>query len=239
MLTPIKTGKLYQLIMEEIKTLIHESDLQPGDKIPSEREIAKELTVSRSSVRQAITALSAQGILDIQQGDGTFVSTTNLFSEKSLVWELNTNFSKGLISKEEIEEMKMYIECENARLCAIRASSDIEERLMVLIYKQRNLNHIEGSLTEINQDLHMTIAKGTQNKILEMLTECMYEVIHQNKEVWLDNYTKNINNPKIIAILSQHEKIVDAILRHEAKEAYSLMNEHAKTINNEIFLLSE
>ena len=74
---PIKTKKIYEEIMEQIRQMIAQGDLKPGDKLPSERELADTLGVSRTSVREALTALGALGIIDVKSGEGTFIRRSN------------------------------------------------------------------------------------------------------------------------------------------------------------------
>ncbi|MDD3363973.1 MAG: GntR family transcriptional regulator, partial [Syntrophomonas sp.] len=74
---PIKTKKIYEEIVEQLKGMISTGDLQPGNKLPAERDMAESLGVSRASVREALTALETMGILDIRPGEGTFVRRTS------------------------------------------------------------------------------------------------------------------------------------------------------------------
>ena len=70
---PIKPKKISEEIVEQIKHLISSGDLKPGERIPSERELATMLGVSRPSVREAIMVLEAMGFLESRQGGGTYV----------------------------------------------------------------------------------------------------------------------------------------------------------------------
>ncbi|MCK4507540.1 MAG: FadR family transcriptional regulator, partial [Desulfuromonadales bacterium] len=74
-LKPIRPKKISEEIVDQIKQLIAKGDLKPGDRIPSERDLATMLGVSRPSVREAIMVLEAMGFLDSRQGGGTFVKT--------------------------------------------------------------------------------------------------------------------------------------------------------------------
>jgi len=75
---PIKTRKIYEEIVEQLKDMLSRGELRPGDRLPSEREMAESLGVSRASVREALTALEAIGILDIRPGEGTYVKQTSI-----------------------------------------------------------------------------------------------------------------------------------------------------------------
>lgn len=73
MFKQVKTKKIYEEVIEQIKKLIIDGKLQPGDKLLSERELAEKLGVSRASVREAFSALEIMGIITIRAGEGSFV----------------------------------------------------------------------------------------------------------------------------------------------------------------------
>jgi len=70
---PVRPRRIYEDIVRQIQGLIAERQLQPGDRLPSERELAELLSVSRASVREALRVLSAMGLVEVRSGDGTFV----------------------------------------------------------------------------------------------------------------------------------------------------------------------
>lgn len=72
MLKPIRRKRLYQDIIEQIQLLIRDNELKPGDKLPSEREMAENLSVSRTSVREAISVMESAGLVEVLQGKGVF-----------------------------------------------------------------------------------------------------------------------------------------------------------------------
>ena len=72
MLNPVKSTKVYEAIMEQIKESVKSGELKRGDKLLSERELAEKLEVSRTSVREAIKALNMLGLIESRHGDGNF-----------------------------------------------------------------------------------------------------------------------------------------------------------------------
>ncbi|KJZ88583.1 transcriptional regulator, putative pyruvate dehydrogenase complex repressor [Clostridium sp. IBUN22A] len=75
MLNPVKNIKVYEAIIEQIKDSVKNGELKSGDKLPSERELAEKLQVSRTSVREALKALSMLGLIDSKHGDGNFIKS--------------------------------------------------------------------------------------------------------------------------------------------------------------------
>ncbi|MBI4560568.1 MAG: FadR family transcriptional regulator, partial [Candidatus Rokubacteria bacterium] len=70
---PIKSTRIYEEIVRQIRTLISEGKLRSGDQLPPERELAESFKVSRTSVREALRALESIGLIEIRAGEGTFV----------------------------------------------------------------------------------------------------------------------------------------------------------------------
>ena len=77
---PVKQAKLSDIILQQLETMILEGSLKPGQKLPAERELAKQFDVSRPSLREAIQKLEAKNLVTRRQGGGTYVS------DKILAW---------------------------------------------------------------------------------------------------------------------------------------------------------
>lgn len=73
MFSPIKNTRVYEKAIEQIKDMIVEGTFKKGDKLPSEREMAESLQISRTSIREALRELEIMGLIESRQGDGNFV----------------------------------------------------------------------------------------------------------------------------------------------------------------------
>ena len=239
MLEPIKTGKLYELIMERISDYIDDNQLKPGDRIPSERAFATKLSVSRSSVRQAISALSAQGIVKVAQGDGTFVAKHTHISKDSLYEKLKDSLEQGEITPVEITEVREYIECEMARLCALRATDIILQRLKALEIRIKNFDADADSLNSINNDLHVTIAFGSENTILDMILMSILHLMHDNVAYWIPDSPTPPSQLDREKQKYEHEQIIEAILKKDESLSHFYMQKHLKNMKKELAILSD
>ena len=74
MLKQVRIPRVYSLVVEQIRELIESGQLKPGDKLPTERSLAEQLGVSRSSVREALSALEVLGVINSRQGLGNYVA---------------------------------------------------------------------------------------------------------------------------------------------------------------------
>src|SRR5438105_13292133 len=80
-LRPLERSRLYEDLGERLGQFVGESRMAPGDRLPPERELARQLRVSRTSVRQAMVVLQAQGFVDVRLGEGIFILRTRCFGE--------------------------------------------------------------------------------------------------------------------------------------------------------------
>jgi GntR family transcriptional repressor for pyruvate dehydrogenase complex len=232
MLEPIKTEKLYNIIVRKISGLIKEQKLESGDRLPSERELAAALSVSRASVRQAIAALSAKGILVMRQGDGTYVSDPK-GTRHTL--ELFGKFLAGFqIDPDEILEIRIIVECEAARFCAVRADARQIKKLQGILEKKKKTDKKkESKYFPFNHDLHFAIVEGAHNKALYRIMEVIWDIMGSN--MWPLLKKESNNRKKQIELhLDQHEQIVYAICARDGKKAYQEMYNHLVTIEKDI-----
>ena len=231
MLKPIRTDRLYTLIMEEIEKLINEENLKPGDRLPSERQIADSLSVSRTSVRQAITALAERGLLEIHPGSGAYI--TNKEEKEKIVSELSKSLASQQINPIHITEARQYLECEIAKLCALNASPECCENLKQLLDRRRISENRATSYAEMNRDLHLAIAEGTGNPVFVLLMQDLLGLMKGN--MWHFAKERSSSRLEILNLhLDQHEAIVSAICAHDGDAAERIMKEHLQDIDNEM-----
>lgn len=230
MFEPIKNEKLYKMVVNQVKGLIAEGALSPGDRLPPERELATMLTVSRASVRQAISALEALGVLESRHGEGTFIAKEE--SHDDLIESFTKILVKEQITPEEIIETRRIIECPNVRLCAERASGGQIEQIRLMLEENRMKVNKGASLSEMNRDFHISIAEGTCNRSLVKITEALYKLMEINLWPRLKDLSEQ-RPERTKKHLVQHEAIWDAIKSRDGELAAKRMQEHLDTIEAE------
>ncbi|WP_325034800.1 FadR/GntR family transcriptional regulator [Lentibacillus sp. Marseille-P4043] len=105
--------KVYQGVLQEIRKFIDINDLEPGDKLPSERELAETLQAGRSSVREALRAMELIGLIETRHGEGTYLSTYRPYQTVELLSSFILRENK---TKAELKLAKKIIEKEAAKL---------------------------------------------------------------------------------------------------------------------------
>lgn len=230
MFKPIKTKRVYAEIIDQIRGLINQGLLKPGDKLISERELAEKLKVSRASIREAFCALESMGILESQQGEGTFIrsaSTEDIIKPLAMILMMDKEYNYDIM------EVRKILELESAYIAAERASDEnIEELRMFLNEMEEDTK--KGRLGEVaDANFHFAIAKLTQNKILVRLMNTIHDlVVISMKKSREKMYFKPGVQEKLY---QQHFEIYDAIVKGDANLARKKMSEHLSYVTDETF----
>lgn len=235
MLSPIKTEKLYTIIIHQIEALIEQEHLKPGDKLPSERELAQALSVSRTSVRQAISAIASKGLITVKQGDGTYVAEPmNKVPKDIIVDSLGQSLAARQINPIEIAQARRLIESETAKLCAINADEQICNKLRNIIAQSKSFTGDNyPNFYNLNIELHRTIADGADNKVYKIFMECFIELMNGNLWYWGKEHSGNQRMWKD-KNWEQHEDLVNAICNHNPELASQIMYDHMSTVVTEM-----
>jgi GntR family transcriptional repressor for pyruvate dehydrogenase complex len=221
-ITRISSRKIYEEIARQIKEQILNGTLKPGDKLPSTRELSERFQVGRSTVREALSALKAMGLLEIHQGEGSYVRRV----EPSDV-EL-PQLDALLMSREtilELLEARKSLEVSNAGLAAEkRTEADLAAFQAVLASMEANLgNEAEGEKADML--FHLTLARATHNSImvrlLETISSQMELAIRETRRLQM-YASKSVS----AQLLSEHRDIYAAILAQNPEQAQDKMKQH-------------
>lgn len=221
---PIKTKKIYEEIVEQLKAMITKGELEPGDKLPSEREMAESLGVSRASVREALTTLEAIGILEIKPGEGTFVRQTShaeTFAPLALVLAVERN------PEAQMMEVRRVLETEMAALAAERANEEDIHKIEVILEQFKN-THTTQEAVEADLRFHFAIAEATQNTILLRLMNTVADLMHHTFRSKREQLYASPNMSQ--QINQEHEAIYLAIRDRNPQAARQKMLAHINHI---------
>lgn len=228
-LKPIRTRKIYEEIVNQIKELIGEGNLKPGDRLPSERELAERLHVSRASVREALSALAAMGVITIRPGEGTFVQTVK---NGAIVEPLAMALLMDRQATLDLLEAREILETETAALAARRACPEEIERLQEII-KEMEIELEEGRLgEETDVRFHLTIAEACHNSVLSRLMYTVSDTIRQALRSSRQRLYQTPGNAE--KLYTQHKAIYEAIASRDARGARRAMTEHLKFVTREL-----
>lgn len=229
MFAPIKNTKVYEQVVEQIKNMILDGTLKKGDKLPTERDLAEQLQVSRASVREALRALDIIGLVESRQGAGNYIKEnfeSNLFEPMSMMFMLENG------SPSEILEFRKVLESEAIILATERITNEEISYLEELLHELKACTDEKESAI-LDKKFHFAIAKASKNlliiNILQVISQLLDEFIKDSRERILafeDNREK---------LNEQHEMIYNAIKNRDIKLTHRAMIEHLKFIEDYIY----
>lgn len=227
---PIKNKRTTEIILEQIKSLIIKGQLTHGDRLLTENELAERFQVSRSSVREALAALSLTGILEIRQGEGIFVksSPSNAVIEPlSFILLLE----KGKLQN--ILEVRKALEVEAVGLATERRDEADLACLKDLIEQmEKDLPEAHRS-EELDLKFHLTLAKASKNPLLDRLMNTVQETMGQTLKVtralWLSATAGTTQR-----LFEEHRSIYEMIREQNAEKARELTYEHLRKVELEL-----
>ena len=161
-----KKSAISEEILGRLLSLVREKRLQPGDKLPPERELAAMMNVSRPSLREALRALAIMNVIEIRQGDGTYVTS---LEPDLLVEHLDFVFSLDDSTFLELFEARKILEVGIVALAAQRITdaqiAELEDKLTKATASVEDYR----AFLEADAELHATITQAAQNPILARL----------------------------------------------------------------------
>ncbi len=216
MLNPVKNTKVYEVIMEQIKDIVKKGELKTGDKLPSERELADKLQVSRTSVREALKALTMLGLIESKHGEGNFIKSN---FEDSLLEPLSILFLLIGSKNEDIIELRRIIEPESAALAAKRITES-ELRELKEIMKELNNSLDTEACAELDKKFHYKIAQTSGNHLISTIMFSISSLI----EKYIDSSHIHDMNKQVVKF--QHEEIYMALESQDPKRASECVKKH-------------
>lgn len=216
-LRPIRRSALYEEVVERLREFIDVHELKPGDKLMPERELAEQLGVSRTSVRQAITALRVLGIVEVRPGDGAY-----LVEAEELIPSLALEVLESEADHPMIWEVREAVETQAARLAAARRSEDDLERMRAALEAMEESVAAGGEGVVGDRRFHEAILQASHNPLLQRLFEQLADAIDRTSQGSL-----GLKGQPAIS-LDAHRRVLEAIAAGDVAAAGDRMREHTE-----------
>lgn len=236
MFRPVKTKKVYEEIIEQLKNLIIDGKLQPGDKLMSERELSERLNVSRASVREAFSALEMMGVIDIRPGEGSFVrqvSVENMMEPLHFLVQMDVDFDDIM----QVLEARKILEVEVAALAAVRIKPAELAQMREELNRMAPDVHSREMGDEADAAFHLAIVRAAGNSLLVTMMNAIYDVMNKSYRAPRQKLFLVPHMPE--TLYKMHQSIYDAIAAHNPKRARQLMLEHMELVEQAMLKLKE
>lgn len=223
--------KTYEVIMDKITEFFLTGNLKPGEKLPSERELASQFKVSRTSIREALRAMELNGLIEIRQGGGSYIKASDFQSRKEEITAAIIKAENHLVY--EMLELRRAIEVESAFLAAKRATSqDLQQLRSALEKMAHSPEDIELGL-KADLDFHIGIVEATHNSIfidlIHTLSEHMEDTIRATRR-----HRFTAEPERYEDTMDEHKEIYLAIASGKGDKAKELMEGHITRIREEL-----
>lgn len=202
-------------VINTIKQALITRKLLPGDKLSSEIELSKDLSISRGSVREAMRVLSAFGIVEIRRGDGTYISQ----SDKKVIFDpLLFNLILSRAHKKELVELRELMECAIVKLIIENAEEADLLKLKHAVDEMGERTHSKHGnrpeeLAQSDLSFHKAMGEATKNKLVEKI----YDFVMDFFAPWILLTHKNQEKGKSAYVL--HQSIYQSLVNRDFKEA--------------------
>ncbi len=218
----VKPRKVSEQIVDILEERILEGRYPVGSKLPPERSLAEEFSVSRPSVRGALRVLSTRGMLEVHHGDGYYVSAS-LQQDFLLTWQ-------SLIERHEylgtdVLDFRRSLESTMAALAAERRTDTDLERLAFWLdeLEAAYANKQIHAQSEADVGFHQAVAEATHNVLFAQLSGSLLRMLHQHTQQNLANMFGVAKKPELIA---QHRAIFEAIKKQQPVKAAKMAGVH-------------
>ncbi|MCY8230729.1 FadR family transcriptional regulator [Priestia endophytica] len=205
---------------------IKNGDLKPGDKLDSVWQLAENFQVGRSAIREALSALRAMGLIEMRQGEGTFVRE---FDPSMISLPITTAV---LMKKEDIEnllEVRKVLEVGASGAAASKRTEEDLINMKNILEKMLNSVGDEELGEKADFQFHLAVAKASQNPLLVGLMnnvgEMMLQSMRETRRVWL--YSKETTSQRLY---DEHMQIYKAIEAMDVRRAQDLMISHLMSV---------
>ena len=214
-LTPIESQeRLYVRVARRIAALVDNGEVKPGEKLPSERDLAEMLQVSRPTIREAMIALEVSGLIDVRTGSGIYVADGNP-QRIALVDEGVGPF--------ELLELRLIVEPEAAALAAERMTPGQLSALRETFEEMRSADQTP-LVEEVDRRFHLAIAAGTENTAIMYSVEWLWALRSQSG--LSSQFHQLIIEEGIYPVVDQHKDILQSLEANDPQGARAAMRAH-------------
>lgn len=171
--------RLVDRVVNEVERLIIEGQLEPGAKLPPERELAEQLGVSRTVVRESVHILVTKGLLETKHGVGTVVRRV---TREQVVGPLNLYLraqNAGKVSFSDLHQVRSILEVEIAGIAALQATDEDIANLKQIATDMEVAQADPETLAARDADFHSALAKTTHNPLLIVLVDSIRDLLQE------------------------------------------------------------
>jgi GntR family transcriptional regulator, hexuronate regulon transcriptional repressor len=227
MATPPAQDRLYQDLARRLIAELSSGRYAPGDRLPAERELSAQFSVSRPTVREAMIALEVQGLVDVRLGSGAYVKR---LPGKNDIPGFN-------ISAFELTEARLLFEGEAAALAATQITDEGLAELAELVEAIERENHNPHGTEKADRAFHLAIARATRNAAVFEAVERLWDLRAASPESALLH--EKARSANIKPVVEEHTAVLNALRDHDPVAARAAMRAHLAAVLDSLLFATE
>lgn len=231
-MTDNQTGRRYQEIADIIQNHIQHQHYKAGERLPAERQLASELSVGRSVLREALIMLEIKGLIEVRPGSGIYVVD-------SVHQEINVqSFQLSEVGPFEMLQARQLIESHIAEMAAWQITKADIDMMQKTLDDERS--DIENQIISDDNDkrFHHLIAKSTQNSVLVDIVDSMW-LQRESSAMWRQLHMRIADNSYRGLWVDEHQAILNALKQRSPSRAKQAMWTHLEHVRDILFTLSD
>ena len=210
--------RLYRVVADRIQELIRDESIQPGERLPSERDLATKLGVSRASLREALLALELGGRIEVRGGSGVYVSEAAPSQDR---------LQEAGPGPFEVLSARRLIEAEVAAIAARMATDSAVDAILRAVVEMERQHADKSSNEQADRNFHLAIARATGNSALVGVMGYLWD---QRGHLW-HKLKEHFQTEELrLETLADHRRIVEAIAARDPAAAKRAMRAHLERV---------
>lgn len=216
----VKVQRLYLQVADQLTRTIRAGTPSPGERLPSERDLAEQFGVSRPTIREAMIALEIAGLVEIRSGSGVYVAEASPANAGPVLDQGAGPF--------EILEARRIVECEAAALAAARITEEQLTALGSLLMEMQRENQRENMTERADERFHCGIAEAAGNSVVSATVAWLWQL--RNDSVISTRFHQRLRQEGSRPIIEDHRRILAALAARDAGAARIAMAEHLQRV---------
>ena len=221
----VRTSRLYEQIVQQIEESVLKGTLKPGDQLPAERELAQQLGVSRTAVREAVKALREKGLVEAYSGRGTFITDGTSHAARQS-FDLMVKIGQQE-SSTHLADLRLILEPGIAALAAQRIEEEhltaMREAVAVM---ERSLKD-PAAYIEADLDFHLALAEAVANPLILSLIDSIVGLLREQR-IKIFNVSGGPQRGQVF-----HKRILEAMEQRNPLLARSAMSDHLEQVRQD------
>ncbi len=219
----VRTSRLYEQIVQQIEESVLKGTLKPGDQLPAERELAQQLGVSRTAVREAVKALREKGLVEAYSGRGTFITDGTSHAARQS-FDLMVKIGQQE-SSANLAELRLILEPGIAALAAQRIEEEYLTALRDAVAVMDRSLKDPAAYIEADLDFHLALAETVANPLILSLIDSIVGLLREQR-IRIFNVEGGPQRGQV-----HHKRILEAIEQRNPQMARSAMSEHLEQVS--------